>query len=203
MSTSTHGRGDLVLPGDFLGTAEEFVPGQGTYEDNGRVYAALFGHTQVDPQARAISVRALNAIPRIAEGDLVYARVDEIKSAMAICTILASAQTNRSVPGAPEGTVHISKARDGYTESLQTEFGVGDIVLAKVLQGRPTIKLTTAPSALGVVAARCQNCHGQLTLDGKGGLRCPRCGEVERRKLSADYGSLHTKLAGVHGPSAH
>jgi exosome complex RNA-binding protein Csl4 len=81
MSTSSHGRSDLVLPGDLLGTAEEFVPGQGTYEDKGRVYAALFGHTQVDPQARAISVHALNAIPRIAEGDLVYARVDEIKSA--------------------------------------------------------------------------------------------------------------------------
>jgi len=202
MSEENAPRGDLVLPGDLLGTAEEFVPGLGTYEDNGRVYAALFGRTHVDPQARAISVLAVHAIPRIAEGDLVYVRVDEIKSAMAICTILASASTNRNVPGAPEGTVHISKARDGYTETLNTEFGVGDILLAKVLQGRPAMKLTTAPAQLGVVAARCQTCHGLLSLDAKGTLRCYRCGAVERRKLAADYGALHTALSDHHGPSS-
>jgi exosome complex component CSL4 len=194
---------ELVLPGDLLGTAEEFIPGHGTYEDNGRVYAALFGHTQIDPKARAISVRALHAIPRIGEGDLVYARVDELKSAMAICTILASAQTNRSVPGAPEGTVHISKAREGYTESLNTEFGVGDLILARVLQGRPAIKLTTAPPQFGVVAARCQTCHAILNLGPKGGLRCLRCGAQERRKIAQDYGALHTALSDHHGPASH
>jgi exosome complex component CSL4 len=193
----------LVLPGDLLGTAEEFVSGYGTYEDRGRVYAALFGHPHVDPQARAISVKALHAIPRLSEGDLVYVRVDEIKSAMAICTILASASTNRAVPGAPEGTVHISKAREGYTETLATEFGVGDILLAKVLQGKPTVKLTTAPSQLGVVSARCQTCHAILALGSQGSLHCPRCGAVERRKIAQDYGALHAALADHHGPSSH
>jgi exosome complex component CSL4 len=203
MSETDETRGALVLPGDLLGTAEEFLPGQGTYEDNGRVYAALFGHTHVDPQARAISVLALHAIPRIGEGDLVYVRVDEIKSAMAICTILAEAKSNRDVPGAPEGTVHISKARDGFTETLNTEFGVGDILLAKVLQGHPSVKLTTAPPQLGVVAARCQTCHALLSLDLKGELRCLRCGATERRKVARDYGALHTALSDHHGPASH
>lgn len=192
MSEHDHERGELVLPGDLLGTAEEFVTGPGTYEDKGRVYAALFGHRHVDRAARAVSVRAINPIPHLSEGDLLYARVDEIKSAMAIVTVLASAASNRSVPGEPEGTIHISKARDGYTESLSTEFGVGDIVLAKVLQGKPSIKLTTAPAQLGVVAARCQNCHALLSLNSKGALECLRCGNVERRKTAQDYGALHT-----------
>jgi exosome complex component CSL4 len=203
MSEIAPAAGTLVLPGDLLGTAEEFVPGVGTYEENGRVYAALLGHKHVDPHARAVTVLALHAIPRLTEGDDVYARVDEIKSAMAICTVLASAATRRAVPGEPEGTIHISKAREGYTETLATEFGVGDLVLAKVLQGRPAIKLTTAPPALGVVAARCQNCHALLVSDGRGGLSCPRCGANERRKLARDYGAPPRAPAEPHGPPSH
>jgi exosome complex component CSL4 len=205
MSDQAHGHPGLVLPGDLLGTAEEFVAGYGTYEENGRVYAALFGHSHVDPQARAITVKALHAIPRLTDGDLVYVRVSEIKSAMAICTILSSAATNRAVPGAPEGTIHISKAREGYTETLNTEFGVGDIALAKVIQGRPSVKLTTAPPQLGVVSARCQTCHAVLTLDEKGGLHCLRCGASERRKVAHDYGALHTSLTETdhHAAAVH
>ncbi len=27
-----------VAPGQYLGTAEEYIPGEGTYEDNGLIY---------------------------------------------------------------------------------------------------------------------------------------------------------------------
>jgi exosome complex component CSL4 len=177
----------LVLPGDLLGTAEEFVPGHGTYEDHGKIYAALLGHRRVDTSDRAVRVEAVHAIPQVHDGDLVLAKVDEVKSAMAVCTVVGIAKSRRVVPGAPEGTVHISKARDGYTESLSSEFQPGDIVLARVLQSHPTIKLTTAPPQLGVVSARCQVCHGLLQKSGNE-LECPRCGNQERRKLAKAYG---------------
>jgi exosome complex component CSL4 len=179
--------GRLVLPGEFLGTAEEFVPGLGTYEDGGRIYAALLGHPKVDPADHAVRVEALHAVPRLQEKDAVYARVEEIKSAMAVVTILAAAEGGRLVPGAPDGTIHISKAKDGYTDTLADEFAPGDIVLAEVLQSHPTVKLSTAPASLGVVAARCQVCHALLERQGKE-LSCPRCGRHERRKLSEAYG---------------
>ncbi|EQD51447.1 exosome complex RNA-binding protein Csl4, partial [mine drainage metagenome] len=108
----------LVIPGEYLGAAEEFVPGRGTYEDSGRIYASVLGISHIDPTDRSVHVVPRNGIPQISEGDLVYARVDELKSAMAICTILATAGSRRPVPGDPEGTVHISKAREGFTESL-------------------------------------------------------------------------------------
>ncbi|HEV8050301.1 MAG TPA: RNA-binding protein, partial [Thermoplasmata archaeon] len=76
----------LVVPGDLLGTAEEFVPGRGTYEDRGKIYSALLGHRRVDPSDRAVRVDAVHAVPTIHEDDLVYGRVDEVKSAMAIVT---------------------------------------------------------------------------------------------------------------------
>lgn len=178
----------LVLPGEYLGTAEEFLPGFGTYEDRGKIYAALMGRPRVRSEERAILVDALHAIPRLSEGDLVYARVDEVKSAMAVCTVVAAAENRRGVPGAPEGTVHISKAKEGYTESLGDEFQPGDLLLARVLQHEPTIKLSTATAELGVVAARCQACHGLLTV-GPNDLVCPRCGNRERRKTARSYGS--------------
>ena len=174
---------ELVLPGDYLGAAEEYMPGRGTYENRGRIYASLLGRPAIDPRDRTIRVDPRNAVPEILEGDLVYARVDEIKTAMAVCTVLVTATSRRGVPGKPEGTVHISKAKDGYTETLNGEFAVGDILLAKVLQAHPSIKLTTAPASLGVVSARCQACHALLLL-GHGEPTCPRCGHKERRKLA-------------------
>ncbi len=173
----------FVLPGEYLGAAEEYLPGHGTYEDSGRIYASVVGSPSVDPRDKTVRVAAINGVPEVRDDDLVYARVDEIKTAMAICTVLAAADTHRGIPASPEGTVHISKVRDGYTESLSGEFAVGDILIARVLQAHPSIKLTTAAAPLGVVSARCQVCHALLHATPKG-LDCPRCGHRERRKLA-------------------
>ncbi len=178
----------LVVPGDLLGTAEEFVPGRGTYEHDGRIYAALLGRSRVDPSSRSVSVHALHSIPELNVGDLVVGRVEELKSAMAIVEILAAHPSSRTVPGEPEGTIHVSKVKDGYTENLNDELAPGDLVLARILENHPSIKLTTAPPPLGVVSARCQRCHATLELTGRSDLVCPRCGNREHRKVSADYG---------------
>jgi len=188
----------LVLPGDYLGAAEEFLPGRGTYESRGRIYASVLGTPVVDPRDRTVRVEAKNAVPEVRDGDLVYARIDELKTAMAVCTVLITATSRRGVPGSPEGTVHISKAREGYTESLAGEFAVGDILLARVLQARPSIKLSTAAATLGVVSARCQACHALLT-PGPKDLVCPRCGNREQRKLAK---GLPPDGPGVHEPTA-
>ena len=90
--------------------------------------------------------------------------------------------------------MHISKAKEGYTESFSGEFAVGDVILARVLQARPSVKLSTAAATLGVIAARCQVCHALLMTRGKE-LVCPRCGNRERRKLA--------KGPPPGGPEAH
>jgi exosome complex component CSL4 len=189
---------DLVLPGDYLGAAEEFLPGRGTYEHGGRIYASLLGKPKIDARDRTIRIEPRNSVPEVGEDDLVYARVEELKAAMAICTVLSTATSRRGVPGKPEATVHISKAKDGYTESLSGEFAVGDVILAKVLQGRPSIKLSTVAPTLGVVSARCQSCHALLNLSANAPT-CPRCGHQERRKLAK---GPHPLSPGAHGTGA-
>jgi len=195
--TETH-LPELVLPGDYLGAAEEFLPGRGTYEYGGRIYASMLGRPSVDARDRTIRIEPRNSVPEVGEGDLVYARVEELKTAMAICEVLATATSRRGVPGKPEGTVHVSKVKDGYTESLSGEFAIGDILLAKVLQAHPSIKLTTAAPTLGVVSARCQACHALLNLHGKTPT-CPRCGHQEHRKLAK---GLEPRAPGGHDARA-
>lgn len=178
----------LVLPGDLLGTAEEFVPGRGTYEYSGKVYAALLGHPKVDTENRTVSVTALHEIPHLSEGEEVYARIEEIKSAMLVTIVLSSAKSGRVVPGNPEGTVHISKAKESYVEDLNREFAIGDILKAQVLQGYPVVKLSTQGPQYGVVSGRCLDCHGLLALHDGNHLVCTRCGRKEQRKVSREYG---------------
>ncbi len=187
----------LVVPGELLGTAEEYVPGRGTYENDGRIFAALLGRSRIDAASRAISVRALHEVPALNEGDLVLGRVSDLKSAMAIVELLAEYPSGRTVPGNPEGTIHVSKVKDGYTDSLADEFAAGDIVLSRVLQSRPGVKLGTVGPSLGVVSARCHQCHAVLELSRNGKeLVCPRCGRHEHRKMAERYGGLPSPAPG-------
>jgi exosome complex component CSL4 len=179
----------FVLPGEYLGTAEELAPGRGTYEYKGTIYAALMGYRSVDAKAKTVTVKAIHEIPHLTEGEIVYARVEEIKMAMLVTTVLCSAANGRIVPGYPEGTVHISKAKDSYVDRLDREFAIGDILKAKVLTGHPAVRLSTQSADLGVVSARCQDCHGMLTKIEKG-LICTRCGRKEERHLSSAYGTF-------------
>ncbi len=192
----------LVLPGEQLGTAEEIAPGRGTYEYKGAVYASVMGYPQVEPESKTVSVHALHEIPHISEGDIVYARVEEIKPMLLVTTVLCSATTGRIVPGYPDGTVHISKAKDSYVDRLEKEFAVGDMIKARILQGYPAVKLSTQGPGMGVVSARCQDCHALLTKLPDGKLVCTRCGRREERLVSSDYGKVVLSADASTTPSA-
>ncbi len=178
----------LVLPGEQLGNAEEIAPGRGTYEYKGTIYASVMGYPDLESASKTISVRALHEIPHVSEGDVVYARVEEIKSMLLVTTVLCSAANGRIVPGYPDGTVHISKAKDSYVDRLEKEFAVGDMIKARILQGYPAVKLTTQGPGMGVVSARCQECHAMLAKLADNKLVCTRCGRREERLVSSDYG---------------
>ena len=47
--------GSFVLPGDVVGSAEEFVPGDCTYAKGGVIFASTAGLVKVDPKTRSRS----------------------------------------------------------------------------------------------------------------------------------------------------
>src|SRR5207247_11444764 len=74
----------MVLPGDEIAVAEEFEPGEGTYEKNGLVFAATPGVLILDPANRVARVRAFNPPAELKVGDIVYGVVDDIRGMMEI-----------------------------------------------------------------------------------------------------------------------
>jgi len=179
----------MVLPGDQIAVAEEFEPGQGTYEKNGLVFASTPGVLQLDEQNRVARVRPFNPPAELQPGDIVYGVIDDIRGMMATATVNAIHGRSRAVSGETDGTIHISNVSEEYTEDIRDMYHLGDIIRAKVIQTKPSVQLTTAEPDLGVVKALCGVCRGPLELRGRD-LFCPRCERTERRKIARDYDSL-------------
>ncbi len=181
--------GDFVVPGDFLATAEEFVPGDGAYEEEGKVYAASTGVVLVDTRAKRISVfsRALGP-PTLKRDDVVVGRIEEVRDQSANVHIgVLRGREDRELPLPTSGSIHISQTHTGYVNDLSDQFRAGDVVRARVLNARrEPVQLTTAGDELGVIVASCSRCRTLLEREGTK-LRCPNCGNVEFRKLVNDY----------------
>ncbi len=180
--------GDFVVPGDFLATTEEFVPGDGVYEETGKIYSFCAGVVLVDARTKHVSVfsRILGP-PTLKRGDVVIGRVEDVReqSANVFIGVLRGREDRELFLNS--GTIHISQTHTGYVKELNKQFKPGDIVRAKVLIARrEPVQLTTAGEELGVIVAKCSRCRGLLERDGTK-LRCPSCGNVEFRKLANDY----------------
>ncbi len=181
--------GDFVVPGDFLATAEEFVPGNGAYEEDGKIYAASTGVVLVDPRTKHISVFSRTAgVPTLKRGDIILGRIEEVREQTASVVIGAlRGREDRELPPPNGGSIHISQTDAGYVKELSREFRVGDIVRAKVLNAmREPVQLTTVGEDLGVVVASCSRCRSLLSRQGNK-LVCETCGNVETRKMANDY----------------
>src|SRR5947209_6561882 len=179
----------MVLPGDAIAAAEEYEAGEGTYEKDGQIWAAIPGLLELDGQNFVARVRPFNPLAELKTGDVVYGVISDIRSSRAESTCAAVHGNKREITGETEGAIHVSKISNEYIEDMRDAFHLGDIVRAKVIQAKPSLQLTTAEPTLGVVKAMCSNCRGPLELKGQD-LWCPRCERTERRKIAADYGRL-------------
>ncbi|AHF80294.1 exosome complex RNA-binding protein Csl4 [Thermococcus paralvinellae] len=182
--------GDFVIPGDYLGVIEEFLPGEGVIEENGELYATRAGKVKINQEKMEISVVPVTDTPPIPKvGQVVIAKVIEVKPQAVIVQLLRieGREDYREIATSKLAGIHISQVKDGFVEDMSREFKIGDIVRARVLTDEKSpIQLTTRASDLGVVFALCSNCKTPLVRRGNQ-LVCPRCGNVETRKLSTFY----------------
>jgi exosome complex component CSL4 len=177
----------IVVPGDFLGTSEEFTPGKGVYDEKGNIYASLTGVISVSDK-RVIEVRPKVGTPPLPEeGDVIIGRIEDLRDSVAVVSIAGvKGKEEREVPASTQGIIHISNIKSGYVTELQRELGYLDVVKAKVIDAT-TLRLSTEEKDLGVVKAICARCKSDLKRKGNT-LTCERCKRVELRKLSSDYG---------------
>ncbi len=179
----------LVSPGEEVAEVEEFMPAEGTYEEDGKIMAALFGELQLDHDEKTAKVVANNPMVTLKNGDVVYCAITDVRTSMAMCDLVAVEGKERNITGDTSATVHISKVSSEYTQDVGREFRPGDIVRAKVIQVRPSVQLTTQDQHFGVIKALCKRCRAPLKKQGKS-LRCEACDRSEGRKTANDYGEV-------------
>ncbi len=178
-----------------MAVSEEFIAGEGTYEDEGEVYAAQIGELDLDPRDKVARVRSYNPPLELRVGDVVLATVRDIKPTMAVVEVEAMEGVERGVTGETEGTIHISKVSEGYTEDIKRAFRLGDIIRARVIQVKPSLQLASSEPPLGVVRGLCTRCRSILAKRGRS-LYCHHCERSEARKVATVYDAL---MSGAKG----
>jgi len=184
---SKHKSGQLVVPGDRLGVIEEFEPGPGTFVEGGTIYSLTTGRALMDILNKKVSVYPgikAAGVPRV--GSTVLGQVSEEQSKQAVIRIFQVG--DRVLSGFFSGLLHISDVSPRYVESMYDVCKAGDIVRARVISDKNRVfHLSTNEKDLGVVYAFCSRC-GHVLLFRRLRMRCPECGNTERRKPAQDYG---------------
>lgn len=177
--------GAFVVPGDVLGYSEEFMPGDGAYEEDGNICSAVTGRVSIDMKERKLKVIPETDVPPVLkEGDIVIGRIFDIRPQIAIVNIDRIKGNERALPGSIRGGIHISQARKGYVSDLSKEFSAQDIVIAKVSNiNRAPIQLSTIEPELGIIKAYCSFCNLPMTQKGDV-LKCDDCRRSSRRKMA-------------------
>lgn len=177
----------FVLPGDKVGSVEEFVPGHDTYVNSGYIYASTTGMVDIDRDGRTVAVVPMsNAPPRLNLGDIVVGEVIDMKESLVIMRLaFKKGYEFRPLPD-EEATIHISNVKNSYVKDLRQMFAMRDIIKAKIVDERQ-LRLSTGDEDLGVIKAYCTRCMtGLVKKDNR--LECPSCKHTETRKISSSYG---------------
>jgi exosome complex component CSL4 len=182
--------GEFVIPGSFLGVVEEFLPGRGAYEEDGKIYASTIGIATFDMKGRKAQVTpVVKQPPTPSTGDTVLCQVVLMKPKMALVEILAlKGYKDREVTGSTKARIYISQSSRKYVKQISDQFHINDTVRARVRKAhKEPLELSTVGNNLGVIRALCTKCRTVLKRKGNV-LECPSCGNIEMRKLAADYG---------------
>lgn len=180
--------GDAVLPGDRLGVIEEFLPGDGTFQDEDDIiYSSVTGFVQIDMKERKISVAVTTHKPVYPKrNDVVLGEIQHVTKKSAIVNIFQIGDT--FLPVTYSGYLFIKNTAGGYIEQMRDIFTPGDIIIARVQhQADGLARLSTVGSKFGVIHADCSRCGEALHLQGTR-LECTECHNIESRKLSQKYG---------------
>jgi len=168
----------LVYPGTQLAYEEELAGDENTYNEDGRVYAAMVGEQREDAAKRSVSVaKKGRSVRGIKTGDPVYGIIADIYEQIALVRFQpadASHAANRTFC-----YIRISEVSHNYAREFRDYFKIGDFIKARVKEVKELgTYLTIVDDDLGVIRAFCSRDRTELSQEGV----CPKCKGRERRK---------------------
>ena len=148
---------ETLFPGDFIANAEEFLPGEGTYVEDGKVFSSEVGVAKKDLEHRVVSVEPSNGKIALMQrrGLEAVGVVAKASDKAAFVDLLPTRDGGKRYIPIPASTVlRVSDIRSGFVKSLKDEFKVGDIVRVKIIDAEPNnVVVTTDGPNLGVIKA--------------------------------------------------
>ena len=177
----------FVVPGDFIGTEEEYLPGEGTRSEGEKVYATLCG--EVTDKARTLLVLQKRKLASLGIGTVIIGSIENIVEPIALVRVKSgSLEGDERLGDNPDYSVlHASMIKKGYVKNVRDEYKVGDIIRAKIVDIRNgEMRLSTDSEDMGAIKAFCAKCRHPMAI-AEGGLECESCGAKDNRKIAADY----------------
>jgi exosome complex component CSL4 len=180
-------RKKFVVPGDFIGTEEEYLAGSGTHTDGENVYSALAG--MVLDEKHTLSVERRRTLASLGIGTVIIGSIENIVEPIALVRVKQGSDEADSRYGDnPDYAVlHASMIKKGYVKNVRDEYKIGDIIRAKIVDIRNgEMRLSSDSPELGAVKAFCAKCRHSMRI-AEGGLECESCGAKDNRKVADDY----------------
>ncbi len=182
---------DWAHPGDFLSTAEEYVPGRLTADEGGKIVSLASGRVRRDEQNLVISIEPPKKRVRPRNGDIAYGQVIKIDGRHdtvrvgAICgkdNVLKEYIVDANLRSMGQ------RGRRGEGPPV-VQFKVGDIIRGRFSRVSPFFEVSVSGKHFGAVKSLCSRCR--LPLEEKNGsLYCDNCERTENRKIADDYGNV-------------
>ncbi|XP_068708595.1 exosome complex component CSL4-like [Montipora capricornis] len=179
----------VAIPGERLGSLEQFTPGNGTYIRHGYVFASLAGYKQLQEQQNGekpvISVtreEEKHVVPEV--GSVVTCKV--ISTNPRFCKVAILGVESTSLKESFKGTIRKEDVRATEKDKVEMykSFRPGDIVLARVLTlHTQTYLLSTAENEFGVVFAKSEAGAAMVPVNWCE-MQCPKTRAKEYRKVA-------------------
>jgi exosome complex component CSL4 len=153
----------------------------------GVIYSKIVGRALMDLMSKRVSVYPLisgASVPKVSA--TVVGQVGNAQSDNVLVRIFKIG--SKKLSGVFTGILHISDVQERYVKSMNEVCKPGDIIRTKVISNKNQLShLSTNDKGLGVVYAFCSRCSNLLESK-RYEMRCPKCGNVEKRKIALDYG---------------
>lgn len=177
------------MPGQEVGTEEEFVSGSGTYVQNGIIYSTLSG--ELKDEARVLSVAQAGRLSPLKLGAAITGIVDNIAEPVGLVIVEGDGGADtRFSTDSNYCILHASRIKRGYVKNVRDEIRIGDIIRAKIVEVKNgEMHISTEDEDCGVLKAFCCSCRHPLVKKPTG-LECRACGRRENRKIAQGYTSV-------------
>lgn len=179
--------GTIVTPGDWLGVIEEFIPSEGTYEDeNGAIYSATGGTVAIDEHR--IAVRSARDLEMPARGVKAIGQVSYVKKQIASIELIKIGNRVLNIP--ISAILHISNSSHSYVRSMFDVARPGDWVYCVIIKPGVPTHVSTVSREYGILKGLCNYCGHELGRFKPGLLQCKNCGEIQPRVVAQGFDTL-------------